>query len=419
MISPARRPARRAAARWTANLAMVLALTLTGCAGGTGAGAGTGEVTSITVLDYYTEASEHAQWGEMLAACGRTAGVEVEHTSVPPASLVPTVLRQASSRTLPDLLMLDNPDLQQIAQTGALTPLDRYGVDTSGFSEGILSAGTYRGQVYGLAPYVSTVALFYNKDMLAEAGVAVPGTWAELKAAAAALTGPGRHGMAVDGSATFESSWQFLPFLWSNGGHEARLDTPQAAQALQLWVDLVESGSMSKSVLTWTQADVHDQFAAGRTAMMINGPWRIAALNEDADLRWGVAPVPVPRAGRTPVTPLGGEVWTVPWSASEARQEKAAEVLACLTDSTHMLTLAKQHYTVPSRTAVADRYAEQDPTMAVFVDSVRTARVRTAELGVRWPRAATGIHTAIQSALAGEQTPKEALRDAQRIATGD
>ncbi|MFF5156570.1 ABC transporter substrate-binding protein [Streptomyces sp. NPDC000348] len=417
MFPAARRPGRRIAARLTGTMALILAVT--GCAGGTGAGSGTDKADSITVLDYYTDESEHAQWGEMLTACGRTAGVRIEHTSVPPASLVPRVLRQASSRTLPDLLMLDNPDLQRIAQTGALTPLDRYGIDTGGFAEGILSAGTYRGEVYGLAPYVSTVALFYNKDMLAEAGVAVPRTWDELKDAAAELTGPGRYGMAVDASATFESSWQFLPFLWSNGGHEKKLDTPQAAQALRLWVDLVESGSMSKSVLNWTQADVHDQFAAGRTAMMINGPWRIPALNEDGNLRWGVAPVPVPRAGRTPITPLGGEVWTVPRTSSEARQEKAARVLACLNDSPNMLTLAEQHFTVPSRATVAARYAERNPSMTVFTRSVETARVRTGELGVRWPKAATGIYTAIQSALAGERTPEEALGDAQRIATGD
>ncbi|MEU9215745.1 ABC transporter substrate-binding protein [Streptomyces sp. NPDC048376] len=417
MISPAGRPMRRIAARLAG--AVALALATTGCVGGADTSSPTGEVTSITVLDYYTQRSEHTQWNEVLTACGKAAGVTIEHTSVPPASLVPRVLRQASSRTLPDLLMLDNADLQQIAQTGALTPLDQYGIDTNGFAEGILSAGTYEGKVYGLAPYVSTVALFYNKDMLAEAGVAVPRTWDELKEAAAGLTRQGRYGMAVDASATFESSWQFLPFLWSNGGHEKRLDTPQAAQALQMWVDLVKNGSMSKSVLNWTQADVHDQFAAGRTAMMINGPWRIAALNNDRNMNWGVAPVPVPRAGQVPVTPLGGEVWTVPQSSSKDRQKKAAEVLACLNSAPNTLTLAEQHFTVPSRTAVAARYAEQDPTMAVFVKSVEGARVRTGELGVRWPKAATGIYTAIQSALTGEQTPEEALRHAQEIATRD
>lgn len=400
---------------WRAGIA-ALVLAATGC-GGEADGGSTDRATSITVLDYYTDAEEHAQWGGLLATCARKAGTTVEHTSVPGASLVPTVLRQASSGTLPDLLMLDNPDVQQIARSGALNPLDRLGIDSSGFAKGILSAGTYEGEVYGLAPNVSTIALFYNKDMLAEAGVAVPRTWDELKAAAAELTGDGRYGMAVDANATFEGSWQFMPFLWSNGGSEERLDTPQAAEALQLWVDLVESGSMSRSVLNWTQADVHDQFAAGRTAMMINGPWRIPALHEDKDLRWGVAPIPVPQAGKTLVTPLGGEVWTVPRSDSAARQKKAAQVLACLNTSASMLTLAEQHFTVPSRPEVAARYAGQVPSMGAFVHSVAAARARTSGLGVKWPEAATGIYTAIQLALTGENTPQEALERAQQIAT--
>jgi multiple sugar transport system substrate-binding protein len=414
MIFPVRPPVRRIAALFGT---VALALAAGGCGDGTDNGSATDKVTSITALDYYTDEAEHAQWSERLSACGKTVGVKVKHSSVPGPSLVPKVLQQASSRTLPDLLMLDNPDLQQIAQSGALTPLDQYGIDSSGFAKGILSAGTYKGKVYGLAPTVSTIALVYNKDMLSQAGVAVPRTWDELKAAAAKLTRPGRYGMAVDANATFEGSWQFLPFLWSNGGDEKRLDTPQAAQALQLWVDLVKSGSMSKSVLNWNQADLHDQFVAGKAAMMVNGPWRIPAMNETKNLHWGVAPIPVPRAGQTPVTPLGGEVWTVPQNASKAKQEKAAQVVACLNDPANMLAQAKQRFTVPSRTAVAAQYAQQVPSMAAFVKSVEEARSRTSELGVEWPKAATGIYTAIQLALTGEQTPQEALKHAQQIAT--
>ncbi|MFF9497730.1 ABC transporter substrate-binding protein [Streptomyces flaveolus] len=408
------------AARRTAGLFGTVALLLaaTGCGPTPGTAAAGGEVTSITALDYYTDDTEHAQWNGWLDACGKAAGVKVEHTSVPGPSLVPTVLRQASARTLPDLLMLDNADLQQVAETGVLTPLDRYGIDFDGFGEAILSAGTYDGKVYGLAPTVSTVVLFYDKDALSEAGVAVPRTWDELKAAAAELTRPGRYGMAVDADATFEAAWQFLPFLWSNGGDERRLDSPQAEQALRLWADLVEDGSMSKSVLNWNQADLHDQFVAGRTAMMINGPWRIPPMNKTEGLNWGMAPVPVPRAGQSPVTPIGGEVWTVPESASTARQEKAAQVLACLNDSRTMLDQAEQRYTVPSRPAVAARYAGRVPSMSAFVESVGGARSRTSRLGVEWPHAATGIYTAIQSALTGERTPEEALRRAQRTATG-
>ncbi|MFE1953525.1 extracellular solute-binding protein [Streptomyces sp. NPDC059524] len=403
-----------------AALATVVALVLVVAGCGTGDPSGsarTERVTSLTVLDYYTDTTEHAHWGELLTSCGKKAGVTIEHRSVPGPSLVPTVVRQATAGTLPDLLMLDNPDLQEIARSGVLTPLRTYGIRTDGFVSGIVSAGTYQGEVYGLAPTVNTLALYYNKDMLAEAGVTVPRTWNELREAARATTRPGRHGLAVDADASFESTFQFLPFLWSNGGDEQRLDTPQAAAALRLWTDLVRDGSMSRSVLTWNQANVHEQFLGGKAAMMVNGPWRMTELEKAKGLRWGVAPLPVPRSGRSLVTPLGGEVWTVPRSDSQARRIKAAQVLDCLNDPTSMQTLANWHHTVPSRKDVAARYAKQVPAMAAFVESVRGARARTRDLGPAWPKTATAIQTAVQAAVSGRQTPEEALRRAQRTAT--
>ncbi|MFI8367755.1 extracellular solute-binding protein [Streptomyces sp. NPDC085466] len=409
---PRRRPFAALAA------AVALVLVTGGCGGGAPADAGKDEVTSLTVLDYYTDTSEHAHWGELLASCGKKAGVSVRHRSVPTASLVPTALRQAKAGALPDLLMLDNPDLQQFARSGVLAPLHAYGVRGDGFGEGILSAGTHRGELYGLAPTANTLALFYDKTALAEAGVPVPRTWDELRKAAAATTRPGRYGLAVDADASFEATFQFLPFLWSNGGDERDLDTPQAAGALRLWTGLVNDGYMSRSVLGWNQADVHEQFLGGKAAMMVNGPWRIPALDTAKDLDWGVVPLPVPRLGDALVTPLGGEVWTVPRTGSEARQKKAAEVLACLNEPAGMLALAGWHHTVPSRPDVARRYARQVPAMAAFVRSAEGARARTRALGPDWPRTATAIHTAVQAAISGQQTPENALRQAQRAATG-
>jgi multiple sugar transport system substrate-binding protein len=57
MFSPVRPPARRFAALF-GSVALVLAAT--GCGGGTGGGSATGKVTSITALDYYTDATSGA-----------------------------------------------------------------------------------------------------------------------------------------------------------------------------------------------------------------------------------------------------------------------------------------------------------------------------------------------------------------------
>ncbi len=114
--------------------------------------------------------------------------------------------------------MLDNPDMQQIAASGALTPLSDYGISTAGYAPGILQAGTYKSKIYGLAPTVNSIALFYNKDVLTKAGITPPTTWAELQADAKKLTSGSQYGIALDANATYEGSWTFLPFMWSNGG---------------------------------------------------------------------------------------------------------------------------------------------------------------------------------------------------------
>jgi multiple sugar transport system substrate-binding protein len=386
-------------------------LVLAGCSGGSSASSG-GKVDSITVLDYYNQGNDKKVIGDYLDKCGAENDVTIKRSLVPGSSLIQKVLQQASSKTLPDVLMLDNPDLQQIAETGALSPLTDYGISTDGYAKGVLQAGTYKGKVYGLAPTVNTIALFYDKKKLAAAGVTPPKTWDELKTASAKLTANGEYGFAVDANATYEGTWQFLPFMWSNGGDEKDIATTKTAEALSLWTDLVKDGSMSKSVVNWTQADVNDQFMAGKAAMMINGPWQIPAL-KDSGIDYGIAQIPVQSASDTAVAPLGGEVWTVPNTGDKAKQQVAAKVVDCMNDAKNQLAMAKLRYTIPSKTEVAQQFGKDVPEEQVFVDLVADARARTGELGADWPKAATKIYTAVQSALTGQDSPADALKNAQ------
>ena len=141
------------------------------------------------MLDYYTDDPGKTQVGDMLQKCGTSIGVaKVNHESVPGPTLIQTVLQRASSKSLPDVLMLDNPDIQQIAETGALAPLGDYGINADGFAPGPVSAATYQDKLYGLQPGTNTIAIFYHKDVLDKAGVKPPTTWAELRTAAKKLT---------------------------------------------------------------------------------------------------------------------------------------------------------------------------------------------------------------------------------------
>jgi multiple sugar transport system substrate-binding protein len=407
--------ARRGASLRTALPALVAAtaLGLTACGGGSDGGGGGGDVTSLRVVDYYDDEPDRSVYERKLNECGQQAGVTIEREAVPGPQLIQRVLQQASSRTLPDVLMLDNPDLQQIAATGALAPISDFGLSADGYQEGVVSANTFEGQVYGLQPVTNSIGLFYNVDILAQAGITPPKTWDELKAAAAALTEGSRYGIAFSAVADYEGAWQFLPFMWTNGGDETNIASPETAEALQLWVDLVNSGSASPSVVNWAQSDVRDQFSAGNAAMMVNGPWQFPALDQVQGLNYEVVPIPVPQAGDTVVAPLGGETWTIPQTGDPARQAKAAEIVACLNTDDNQIALATERTTVPTKTALRDRFVTEVPRMAAFTEIVQTARARTGKLGAEWPSAATRIYTAVQTAITGGAPPLQALQQAQ------
>ncbi|HVV20767.1 MAG TPA: sugar ABC transporter substrate-binding protein [Pseudonocardiaceae bacterium] len=388
-----------------------------GCGSGSPSGSSGGSASSITELDYYTDASGSAAWDKILAGCKSQTGVDIKRQSVPTDQLTQKVLQGATSHSMPDLVFTDNPTLQQIASTGALTPLTDYGISTAGYYDSIVKAGTYQGKVYGLAPGVNGLALIYNKDMLAAAHVTPPTTWAELKAAASKLTKGSTYGLAFSAANSEEGTWQFLPFFWSNGGDLSQLDSPKAVQALSYVTGLVQDGSASKSVVNWNQNDVTDQFTSGNAAMMINGSWTLPTLDESKSLHYGVIPVPTPQAGGKPVVALGGEVGAIPATGS-ATQTAAGKVLSCILSEDNMLSWDAGHDYIPSRQSTATVFAQKYPNLRSFVNEVQTARSRTAQLGTKYPKVSTALATAIQSSLTGQQSAQAALTQAQQSAAG-
>ncbi|WP_288468724.1 sugar ABC transporter substrate-binding protein [uncultured Curtobacterium sp.] len=381
-------------------------LVLSGCSGSGSASSGGGSKT-LTIEDYYA-----ANYDPIYQQCAKTVGAQVKINHVAGAGLISKVLQQASSRTLPDVLMLDNPDVQQIAASGALSDLGDYGLDANDDVPGVKGANTYEGKLYGLQPVTNSIALYYNKKLLADAGVQPPKTWDELKAAAKKLTSGSTYGFAMSNINTYEGTWQFLPFFWSNGGDEKDIATPEAAQALQLVEDLQNDGSMSKSSINWAQADVNNQFIAGKAAMMINGPWQLPALKEAKNLEFDSVPIPT-RTGSATVAPLGGEAFTVPQTGDKEKMQLAGKFVGCLNSDKMQNVIAGVTGNVPTNTEVGAAWAKDHQDVASFVTTVQTARARTGELGPDWPKAATKIYTAVQLALTGKADPEQALERAQ------
>ncbi|MFG2564757.1 ABC transporter substrate-binding protein [Streptomyces sp. NPDC048567] len=369
-----------------------------------------------TVLNSSTDESYHRWDAETLTRCGKRLGVTIEQQSVPASQVMTKALRMASSKSLPDVLQLDASEMPTFADAGGLIPLKDLGLTTKDIPEGIVNFGSYEGTYYGAARTVNTLALFYNKDTLDKAGLKVPTTWDGMRETAKKLTHGKRYGLALSAGGAEDGVFQFTPFMWSNGGDETKLDSPEVAGALDYWKSLLKDGSLSKSTVNWTQADVNDQFMAGNAAMMINGPWQVETLNSKKGLNWGIAEIPVPKAGDDSVGPLGGGVLTVPNTGDEKREKTAAKIIGCMSGEQEQITYALNSWMVPANEKAAAEWRTKVPELDALADQVATARSRTAKLGARWSSVSLALQSAFQSALTGESS-EAALTRAQKRAT--
>ena len=308
--------------------------------------------------------------------------------------------------------MLDNPDVQQIAASGALVPITNFGLSGKGAAKGTVAASTYKGKLYGLQPIANSIALFYNKDLLSAAGITPPKTWADLTADAKKLTTKTTYGFAFSGINTYEGTWQAMPWMWSNGGSEKNLNSPQNVQTLAFLTNLITDGSVSKSAVGWAQADVDNQFLAGKAAMMENGPWQIPTFATAKGLNWGFVPIPTRTSSQVSQSPLGGEDYTIPNTGNKTTEAAAAKFIGCLTSAKNETANAAANEELPANTAAATAFAASHPSLAGFLTIIKNGRARTALLGAGWPAAATTIYQAEQLALTGKASPADAWTQA-------
>ena len=167
------------------------------------------------------------------------------------------------------------------------------------YYEGPVASCTYDGKLYGVPFGVNCLALFYNEDLLNEAGLEVPTTWSELQSAAEQLSDGTRYGFAFSSLQNEEGTFNFMPYVWSDGADYTNFNSDEGVAALTFAQELVSSGAMSKECINWTQGDVMNQFISGNVAMMVNGCWQIPTMRSEVpDMNWGVSLIPMADDGQ-------------------------------------------------------------------------------------------------------------------------
>jgi len=374
------------------------------------------EVTTLEIVHYFAMQGNQEALDEMKNDFeAANPDVKIRFTYVPYSELLGRTLRMASVHKPPAISAIDNQDVLRAAKAGILKDISTEVTGLQVWNDmypGPKAPVTSDSKVYGMPIGSNCLALYYNKKMLADAGVSSPPqTWEQLTEAATKMTKSRSYGIALSAVNTDEATaWQWEPFLWSNGGSLTDLDSINAHAALQLWVDWLEKGVASRDVVNWNQGQVIDQFNSGRAAMMVMGPWALAGLNASG-VDFGIVNIPVPKVGGKPVVPLGGEVWCV--LKGEPKVEEAATKFIQFTqDPERIRNICDMFNNISSIRSVAKKQGAANPKLQPFVDQMDTARPGSQDGGAKYSEISLAARAAIHRALVGQASAEEALRDA-------
>ena len=243
------------------------------------------------------------------------------------------------SGDLPDVLTVDGPNIAAYAANGIIQPLAELTEEEKGkYLESIIDQGTYNDKLYALGAMESSVGLYYNKDILQEAGVKVPDenhpwTHSEFLDVLEKVKPivEEKNGYALDmtfpvGEATI---YYYAPFFWSNGGNlvddtglnvENVFNTTENVETIEYFKTILGKGYMSK-------VPIDNLFESGRAAFKFDGAWEVNTIyNSYPDVQLGVAPYIVGEQWNGErYTPTGS--WAYAASAKTKNIEGATELV--------------------------------------------------------------------------------------------
>jgi trehalose/maltose transport system substrate-binding protein len=260
--------------------------------------------------------------------------------------------------------------ISEFAGAGWAAPLDSYfGASAkAGYFPGIIDACTYGGALHALPWYLDAGMLYYRKDLLAAAGIAVPATWSDLVAAAQKLTTAGK---VTDGF-----NWQakqaevlvcdLVEFIGSNGGSILAEDgktvtiaEPKAVEAVQFMADTFGKDKITpKAVLSWDEEPSRMPFTGGQAAFLRNWSYVWSDAQDPSSSKVmgkiGVTRLPAFPGGKSTAC-LGGYQFGM--NAASTKKSAAIDFLTWMSSPATQLRWATQLGLAPSRPSVYDQSA--------------------------------------------------------------
>lgn len=307
-----------------------------------------------------------------------------------------------TEKEMPDLVIVDQSDMQDYIHKDLLEDITSYVEGTreeEEYYEAAMQSVKYNGKYYGLPFCANTVALIYNKEMLAEAGLEAPETISEFLTTAKALADGETYGFAMSAVTGAQSSFQILPWILSEGDELNQLGGEGTEAAFEVIRKLIESEAMPKECINWSPNDVARGFLSGQYAMMEN-TMDVVPLLEEAGMQAGI--VKLPRAVSSKSVAGGESIGIIQGKDKDG----ALAFLDFFRQEDVMEEILGPQFGLPAKKELAQKRASQYPQYKVFEEVLEDSVSRSSYS--KWPGVSETLSESLTQVILEQMTPRQA-----------
>ncbi|MBN1959563.1 MAG: extracellular solute-binding protein [Deltaproteobacteria bacterium] len=197
-------------------------------------------------------------------------------------------------------------------------------------------AMTWKGKIYGVAPFFAIAGIFANEKLFKENGLKMPKSVADIEKAADKLMKKGIQPFACGAKDKWPPLALYMYLVNRYGGdafglaqsRKARFDSDAFVKAAQKYQDWVKKGYFGNKPLGEGYGDAQQQMATGKAAMHVTGSWMCAQYSNPkfTDQPLGFYAFPALKGGKGKVTDIMG-MTDIGFIASKKSEAKKAAVV--------------------------------------------------------------------------------------------
>ena len=371
----------------------------------------------------YSKDHTKAFWDQLAAKYKAKTGVDLEVQVVSWNDIDQTSSTMVQNNNAPDILNLNV--YASYAKDNLLYSADEVLPESvkADLLDAFVKSGSYKGKLYGMPDLSSARALFYNKTLFKQAGIAdPPKTWAAFEEDAKKITalGAGTVGYAMP-LGPEEAQGEFSIWMFNNGGDwktdgKWTINSDKNVETLSFLKKLAVDDKVTQNNPGKTQRTdgAFPLFQSGKAGMVVGFSPLSAALAKDKKVEYGIAPMPTKDEAGTPQT-FGVTDYLMAFKKKDNQEAvKAFYELYYAPDEVN--TFIKSEGFLPVTKTGLEKFASE-ASLKVYLDTLPNIHLTPTD-DPTWDKVKVAVQQNIGAGVGTNGDPKKVLDALQKTAEG-